>query len=73
VNGEIFGRPTAARAERSAFPQVRLVGLGECGTHALCGVAIGPYGADENTLALKLTGSLVPGMLVLAHRGFGGS
>jgi hypothetical protein len=73
ANDEAFGRPTAARGEGSAFPQVRMVGLGECGTHALCGVAIGPYETGENTLALELVGSIEAGMLVLADRGFGGS
>jgi hypothetical protein len=72
-NDEEFARPTAARGEGSAFPQVRLVGLGECGTHALTGVAIGAYTTGENTLALELVTSLSPGMLVLADRGFGGS
>ncbi len=73
ANDEAFGRPSAARGEGSAFPQVRLVGLGECGTHALCAVAVGPYETGENTLALELVRSLSPGMLVLADRGFGGS
>ena len=73
VNDSEFGRATPARGEGSAFPQVRLVGLGECGTHALCGVGIGPYKTGENTLALELVRSLAPGMLVLGDRGFGGS
>jgi hypothetical protein len=73
VNDEAFGRPTAARGEGSAFPQVRLVGLGECGTHALVDVSMGGYETGENTLALDLVRSLGPGMLVLGDRGFGGS
>lgn len=73
ANDEAFGRPTAARGEGSAFPQVRMVGLGECGTHALCDVAIGSYETSENTLALELVRSLAAGMLVLGDRGFGGS
>ena len=73
ANDEAFGRPTPARGEGSAFPQVRLVGLGEGGTHALCAVAIGRYDTGENTLATELVGALSPGMLVLADRGFGGS
>ncbi len=73
VNDEAFGRPTAARGGGSAFPQVRLVGLGECGTHALVDVSMGGYETGENTLALDLVRSLGPGMLVLGDRGFGGS
>lgn len=59
-------------ADRSAFPQVRLVGLAECGTHAIFGAATGPYGAAEQTLARRLVGQLGPGMLCLADRGFAG-
>jgi len=73
VNNEAFGRPTAARGEDSAFPQVRLVGLGECGTHALVDVSMEGYETGENSLALDLVRSLSPGMLVLGDRGFGGS
>ena len=73
ANDEELGRQTPARGEGSAFPQVRLVGLGECGTHALCAVAIGSYDTGESTLATELVGALSPGMLVLADRGFGGS
>ncbi len=72
-NDEEFGRPTPSRGEGSAFPQVRLVGLGECGTHAITAVAIGGYETGENTLATELVGKLSPGMLLLADRGFGGS
>src|SRR5665647_1837546 len=34
ANTEFFGRPSVSRGEQSAFPQARLVGLAECGTHA---------------------------------------
>ena len=43
VNDEFFGRPGTAKGERSAFPQVRLVALAECGTHAIFDAEIGPY------------------------------
>ncbi len=35
VNAEHFGRPAVNKGERSAFPQARVVGLAECGTHAI--------------------------------------
>jgi len=71
VNEKAFGRPGSGRGEKvAAFPQLRLVGLGECGTHALFGVAIGPLSDDERTLAGRLLGALGPGMLCLADRGF---
>jgi hypothetical protein len=71
ANDEAFGRPGASRGS-SAFPQVRLVGLAECGTHAIFGAAIGPYGDAEQSLARGLLGGLGPGMLCLADRGFAG-
>jgi hypothetical protein len=69
ANEAEFGRPGSGRGSGPVgFPQVRVVGLGECGTHALIAVAMGPYGTGEATLARKLLGSLGEGMLVLADR-----
>lgn len=71
ANEERFGRPGSARGEqRAAFPQLRMVGLGECGTHALFSVAIGPLADDERTLTAGVLGALGPGELCLADRGF---
>jgi len=71
ANEAEFGRPGTGRGERAgAFPQVRLVGLAECGTHALTGVATGACSTGETTLTRGLLGSLGPGMLVLADRNF---
>jgi hypothetical protein len=53
-----------------AFPQLRLVGLAECGTHALFAAVVGAYTTGEPTLARELAGSARKGMLVLADRGF---
>ena len=69
-NDAELGRPGTGRGEGSAFPQLRLVGLGECGTHALVGVAMGPCTTGETTLTRQLLGSFRPGMLVLADRNF---
>ena len=63
------GRVRAARG-RGAFPQLRLVALAECGTHAMFAVAMGAYGASEQKLAEELSPRSSPGMLVLADRGF---
>src|SRR6266511_2766107 len=65
-----FGRPATGRGEQSAFPQVRLVGVAECGTQALLGAAIGPLARGETTLAREVLGVLGEGMLVLADRQF---
>ncbi|MCA1679988.1 MAG: IS4 family transposase [Actinobacteria bacterium] len=71
ANAEAFGRPGSGRGERvSAFPQLRLVGLGECGTHALFSVAVGALSEAERTLADRVLGALGEGMLCLADRGF---
>jgi hypothetical protein len=71
ANDEAFGRPGSARGEgKGAFPQVRLVGLAECGTHGLLSAVPGPCTTGETTLARGLLGSLGPQMLVLADRNF---
>ena len=71
ANVEAFGRPGSGRGEGvGAFPQVRLVGVAECGTHALVEVAVGPCTNGEQTLAQQVLGSLGPDMLLIADRGF---
>jgi len=59
-----------------AFPQVRVVGLVEAGTHAIVDAVQGPYASGEQTLARQLArddGPLGPGVLVLADRLFVGA
>ena len=71
ANEAAFGRPGSARGEgRAAYPQLRAVGLAECGTHAITDVALGPIGRGEGNLAGELWGSVGEGMLLLADRGF---
>jgi hypothetical protein len=72
VNAGWFGRPGVNKGERAAFPQARVIGLAECGTHAIFDAVIGPYTTGENTLARELIDRLTPGMLLLADRGFCG-
>ncbi len=70
-NVAVFGRPGSARGHGvGAFPQIRLVGLAECGTHAITSAALGPYTTSELVLADELLGWLGPGVLCLADRGF---
>ena len=69
-NEAAFGRPGSSRREGGgAFPQLRLVGLAESGTHAICDAALGPYTTSEKELADRLVAGLTPGMLCLADRG----
>lgn len=72
ANRHAFGRPASARGANAtgAFPQVRLVGLLETGTHVLCGAALGTYATGEVTLAADVVPHLTPTMLCLADRGF---
>lgn len=68
-NSLAFGRPGVSRGERAAFPKIRMVGLAECGTHAIVAAALGHYRTHEQTLAQDVIGSLAPDMLCLADRG----
>jgi hypothetical protein len=71
ANDQRFGRPGSGRGQGvGAFPQLRLVGLGECGTHAMIKVAYGPLADGERTLAASVLAGLGPDMLCLADRGF---
>ena len=70
-NAAAFAPPGSGRGSgEGAFPQLRVVALAECGTHAMFAAAIGPYTNGEPTLARQLAGAAGPGMLVLADRGF---
>src|SRR5262249_33935064 len=69
ANDEAFGRPGSGRGSgKGAYPQVRLVGLAECGTHALTAAAMGPYRTGEATLARDLLPRLGGGVVGLADR-----
>jgi hypothetical protein len=70
ANVAAFGRPPSSRGEQAAFPQVRVVAVAECGTHAIIDAALGPLASGELTLAPKVFGRLGEGVLVLADRGF---
>jgi len=76
ANWERFGGPSTATAGGgrlpSAFPQVRMLVLAECGTRALIGARIGAYVTGEKTLTAGLLGKLDASMLVLADRNFPG-
>lgn len=73
ANDAFFGRPGSGRgAKKGAFPQVRLVVLAECGTHAVFAAATGACTVAETVLADTLLPHLKPGMLLLADRGFPG-
>jgi hypothetical protein len=68
-NAEEFGRHTNGD-KASAFPQVLTVVLGECGSHAIVGAALGPCNGDERGLAERLLPRVESDMLITADRNF---
>ena len=70
ANAGFFGYPAASRGQ-SAFPQARVLGLVECGTHAVVAASIAPYGHSEVAMAAQLLPAKLTGdMLVMADRNF---
>jgi hypothetical protein len=72
ANAAAFGYPAGAR-EHPAFPKVRVVTVGECGSHAKVAAQMGPVGgkgSSEQALARRLFGRLDEGWLLIADRGF---
>jgi hypothetical protein len=67
ANARAFGAPGGGS------PQLRLLALIECGTHALIDAAFDGFArASEQVLARRLLHALRPGMLLLADRNFPG-
>ncbi|RZS41412.1 transposase IS4-like protein, partial [Herbihabitans rhizosphaerae] len=71
-NVESFGRSHHDAAAASAFPQVRVVGLGECGSHAIVAAGVDGCRVSEQALFEELLDSFEPDMLVMADRNFYG-
>ena len=65
-NVAAFGYPSGG----GAFPQVRMVALGEVGTHAVVAVTTGRARAGERELCAALFDRIGPGMVIVADRGF---
>jgi hypothetical protein len=69
ANEKAFGRPGSTRG-KSAYPQVRVVGFLENGTHVFFGAEMDRYAVGETTLARRILGKLRRNMLCLADRNF---
>ena len=71
ANARAFGRPPSARGANTtgAFPQLRVVGLLETGTHVITGAQLGPCATSEVRLAAAVVPYLTREMLCLADRG----
>ena len=69
-NVRAFGKRRTPRGE-SAWPQIRLVAISECSTHAVCEAGVWPHDFDERAAGLRLLArGAGAGMLVLWDRGF---
>ena len=68
-NEDEFGRGVSLGLD-APYPKVKVLGLGECGTHAVIDAHLGGVLVDQRELGRPLLASIEPGMLVLADRGF---
>lgn len=68
-NVKAFGRPGASRGN-SAYPQARVVGLVENGTHVFFGAEMDRCDVGETTIARRILSKLRKNMLCLADRNF---
>jgi Insertion element 4 transposase N-terminal/Transposase DDE domain len=68
-NGAEFGYPSNDGG-RGPFPQIRVVGAGECGTRAVLGAVMSGLATGEQPLTRQLLARLAPGDLLLADRNF---
>ncbi len=68
ANARAFGRPASGRGA-GAWPQVQVVALTECGTHAVCDAGVWPHDHSEHAGARRLLRSVGPGMLLTWDRG----
>lgn len=68
-NVKEFGRLEEG-PKASAFPQVRVLALEECGSHAVTAASFGPCRVDERALLTDVLPALEPGMLVIVDRNF---
>ena len=64
-----FGKPSNDQG-KGAFPQVRVVALAECGTHAVFAAAMAGITTGEQDLLRRLLAKIGEGMLVLTDRNF---
>jgi hypothetical protein len=69
-NVEEFGKSQGDSLYASAYPQVRVVGLGECGSHAIVAARVAGSRISEQVLATELAESFEPEMLITADRYF---
>jgi hypothetical protein len=70
-NEETFGRPGTKTEFKSAYPQVKVVGLVECATHTVLAASLGGCLVGERELAREgVLEYLDDSMVMIADRGF---
>ncbi|WP_426939586.1 hypothetical protein ACQCSV_14160 [Pseudarthrobacter sp. S3] len=57
ANEHAYGRPGTATDLKSSYPQARVLGLVECGTHAVTGAVVSGSSASGHELYPALQGS----------------
>ena len=70
ANERTYGRPGTNTEAKSAYPQARILGLVECGTHAVLGAVVSGCDTAEQTMHPGLLHKLESDMLAIADRGF---
>src|SRR5262245_6485384 len=68
-NAQEFGYP-GNDERRGPFPQIRLIGFGECGTRAVLGATCSGLATGEQALTRQLLGRLQRGDPLVADRNF---
>jgi hypothetical protein len=71
-NEATFGGPTGKEGCRVGDPQLRILALVDCWTRAVVGSVVAEFGRGEARLAVEVMSKILPGMLILADRGFVG-
>jgi hypothetical protein len=70
VNAAEFGYHRPGAVKQSAFPQVRILTLVECGTHASVWAEFDGVRTSERVLTERMADAFTADMIVLADRGF---
>ena len=68
-NVRAFGKRRTPRGE-SAWPQIRMVAISECSTHAVVEAGVWPHDFDERAAGMRLLRGVGEGVLLLWDRGF---
>lgn len=70
ANERAYGRAGTATELKSAYPQARVLGLVECGTHAVVSAVVSGFSTSEHDLYPALLADVQEEMLLMADRGF---